>query len=201
MKFFSTSHQLIKSQYNANKLGWQKSFLENFSQDEHGQALPWMCYPFIEFIQSRLNKNHEIFEFGSGSSTLFFAKKVKKVTSLESNEKWREIMLLKLKEQNSSNAQIILMPDALINNLYENYPKNCGQKFDFIIVDSLKRCQCVKNSIESLKPTGAIILDDSERANYKKIFDFLREQNFKEENFVGIAPAQFRLKKTTIFWR
>jgi predicted O-methyltransferase YrrM len=61
----------------------------------------------------------------------------------------------------------------LENDLYQNFAKDCGQKFDFIIIDSLKRFQCAKNSISALKPGGTIILDDSERKNYQKIFDFL----------------------------
>ena len=67
-----------EQQAQQNKIGWKKSFLESFSQDAEGNALPWMTYPFIEFISKKLNLDHEIFEFGSGSSTLFFAKKVKK---------------------------------------------------------------------------------------------------------------------------
>lgn len=227
MPSFLMTYKLIKSQYQQNQIGWQKSFLEGLSQDEQGSALPWMTYPFIEFITKTLQPNHRIFEFGSGSSTLFFAKKVEKVIALESDKKWHEIMRRKLSEANVKNVELILMEDALENSEYENFVKNhtkqktedsiknlseqeasdsfigdlASQKFDFIIIDSLKRFACAQNSIAALKPDGAIILDDSERPNYKKIFDFFDNRGFKKQDFFGIAPGQFKLKNTTIFWQ
>ena len=191
---------LFKSQYNQNKIGWQKSFLTGWSQDSQGFSLPWMSYNFIEFISHKLQPHHEIFEFGSGSSTLFFAKRVKKVTAIESNKKWHEIMQIKLREANITNVELILMDDALENSEYENYAKNLG-RFDFVFVDSLKRFECVKNSLDAIKADGALILDDSERKNYQKIFTFLAERNFMQQDFVGIAPGQFRLKNTSFFTR
>jgi predicted O-methyltransferase YrrM len=154
-----------------------------------------MTYPAIEFLKKNLNKNHEIFEFGCGSSTLFFAGRVKKIIGIETKVKWFEL----LKQANPSNVEITLMEDGLTNDLYQNFAKNSGQKFDFIIIDSIKRFLSATNSIDALKPGGAIILDDSERDNYKKIFDFFAEKNFTRQDFPGVAPMQKREKSTTIF--
>lgn len=189
---------MIKEQFYQNKSGWKRSFIEGLSQDENGNFLPWMTYPAIEFLQEMVKPGAEIFEFGCGASTLFFAKKGAKVTSLETNAKWLETISQMLAAR-SLRAEITLMTDGLENNLYENFPKNSGQKFDFIIIDSLKRFECAKNSLSALKPGSTIILDDSERPNYKKIFDFFASQNFTEKNFIGIEPGRLRIKKTTIF--
>ena len=91
------------------------------------------------------------------------------------------------------------MKDGLTNPLYENFAKNSGQKFDFIIIDSLKRFECAKNSLDALKPGGSIILDDSERDNYKKIFQFFAEKNFTQIDFPGVACGQMKEKNTTVF--
>jgi hypothetical protein len=223
----SSVKSIARQQFEANKIGWTKSLLEGISQDDDGNFVPWMSYPAIEFLKNHINKNHEIFEFGCGASTLFFSKRAKKVVGLETNEKWLGIIQEKLNQlvepvetekmtqnghfrpagtipwfrqaQPAGNTLINLMPDGLTNPNYENFPKDCGQKFDFIIVDSLKRFECAKNAIAALKPEGAIILDDSERKNYKKIFDFFAENNFRQQDFIGIAPGQLRLKNTTIF--
>ena len=199
---------MLKEQFEKNKIGWKKSFIEGFSQDENGAALPWMTYPAIEFLKKNLTKNHEVFEFGCGASTLFFAERVKKIVGLETDERWGEIVEEALvadrglaQGQPLQNVKINLMPDGLTNNFYENFPKNSGEKFDFVIIDSLKRFECAKNAIEALKPNGRIILDDSERRNYKKIFDFFAEKNFTKQDFFGIAPGQLRIKNTTIFYR
>ena len=191
--------KIIKSQYEKNKIGWKKSFLENFSQNENGDNLPWMTYPFIDFITTQLNSDQQIFEFGSGSSTLFFAKRVKKIIAVESNKKWFEAMKIKIAALGIKNIELVLIENAITNSQYENYTKQFSTKFDFIIIDSLKRFECAKNSFTSLKDNGRLILDDSERKNYQKIFSFLLEKEFSFLNFAGIAPAQFRLKNTTIF--
>ena len=188
-----------KDQFEKNKIGWQKSSLEGFSQDDDGEALPWMTYPFIEFIKNNLQPDQQIFEFGSGSSTLFFAKKVRKVVTLESNKIWFEITKEKLAQAEIKNVELILMEDALQNSAYENFAKNYEEKFDFIIVDSLKRFECSKNSVEALKAYGSLILDDSERKNYAKIFDFFAERDFQKQDFFGITPGQIREKNTTVF--
>ena len=184
---------------NQNKISWQKSFLDGFSQDENGEALPWMTYNAIEFLKNNLNKNHIVFEFGCGASTLFFAKRVKKVVSLETNKKWLEIVKEKLFKANLRNSEIHLMEDGLDNQNYEIFAKNYGEKFDFIIIDSIKRFQCCVNSISAIKPQGSVILDDSQRKNYQKNFDFFLKNNFTKQDFVGIAPADLKIKNTSIF--
>ena len=190
---------VIQQQLQQNKTGWNRSFLDGFSQDKDGKALPWMTYPAIEFLKKNLQKNQIIFEFGCGASTLFFAKRVKKVISLETDPRWFAIIKNKLVEQSLSNVEITLMTDGLTNNLYQTFAKNYGEKFDFIVVDSLKRFECAKNSVKALKEGGSLILDDSERKNYQKIFDFFAEKKFTKEDFFGIAPGQLKMKNTTIF--
>ena len=197
------NNSIIKQQFYENKAGWKKSFLDGFSQDENGDAVPWMSYAAIEFLKKNLNENYSVFEFGLGASTLFFSGKVKKVVSLETRESWRGMVAKMLQEKGRKNVEINLMEDGLTNKNYENFAKDymakSGGKFDLIIVDSLKRFECAKNSVEALKPGGAIILDDSERENYKKIFDFFAGNGFEKTDFFGIAPGQLKIKNTTIF--
>lgn len=200
-----TDLALVKQQFKQYKQSWTKSFFDGFSQDDNGNPVPWMSYPAIEFLKNNLRKDYEIFEFGCGASTLFFADKVKKVVGLETNPKWHEIVTEKLRNvmpqlaADQINVEINLMIDGLQNSSYENFAKDSQQKFDLIIVDSLKRFECARNSIDALKPQGAIILDDSERKNYQKIFNFFAENNFTKQDFIGIAPGQLRVKNTTIF--
>ena len=192
---------LIKDQFQANKAGWIKSFGHGLSQDQDGNYLPWMTYPFIKYISSKLNDRQIIFEYGSGSSTLFFAKRVKKVVTVESNKKWYEITKQKLFEDKINNVELIYFEDALQNNNYELFASNYQEKFDLIIIDSLKRFNCATNSLGAIKSDGAIILDDSERKNYRKIFEFFLSNNFISKDFPGIAPGGLKIKNSTIFYK
>lgn len=191
---------MIKAQFEKNKAGWTRSFLEGISQDEAGNLLPWMTYPAIEFLQNYVTKNHEIFEFGCGASTIFFAQKTKKVYGVETNKKWLDLINEKLQSLNLS-AQIELMENGIDNKNYEIFPQKFEKKFDIIVIDSLKRFLCAQHSINFIKDDGIIILDDSQRENYKKIFDFFAEKGFEKKDFWGIEPGKLKMKNTTVFVR
>ncbi len=215
------SLELIKKQFQENKIGWEKSFASGLCQDELGNYLPWMCYPMIDYLKENLKKDEIIFEFGLGTSTLFFAQKVKKVFVIETRKKWFEIMKMKIIENKISNIEAILMENGLKNQDYENLPEiilnnnyensvdeifkiediKIEEKFDLIVVDSLKREKCVKNSCALIKNSGKILLDDSQRKNYQKIYDFMQEKGFKNLEFQGISPAQIQMKKGVLFFK
>lgn len=190
---------MYKEEFKKYKISWVNSLMSGISMDEDHQEVPWMTYKAIEFLKSFVNKDQEIFEFGSGASTLFFARNCKNVTSLETRKMWKNIIEERLKENHLNNSKIHLMEDGLINENYEFFLKTLNKKFDIIIIDSLKRYKCALNILDYLKEDGLIILDDSERDNYKKIFDHYKNLGLKESNFQGIAPAQLRIKNTTIF--
>ncbi len=105
---------LNKIQFQQHKNGWKKSSLTGFSQDENGNFLPWMTYSFIEFIAPKINQNHDIFEFGSGSSTLFFATRARKVIALETNPLWFKIIKEKILAAKIKNVELILMENVRI---------------------------------------------------------------------------------------
>lgn len=191
----------IKDQFEANKISWVKSSREGISQDRYGNYLPWMTYSFIEYICPKLRNDQTVFEYGAGSSTLFFANKVKNVITIESNEIWYKIIKKKLDQDNITNVKLIYLNNAINDESYELFASNCQEKFDLVVVDSLKRFACAKNSINAIKPNGAIILDDSERKNYQKIFDFFLANNFNQKNYPGIAPGSLKIKNSTIFFR
>jgi predicted O-methyltransferase YrrM len=201
---------MYKEEFKKNKTSWVNSLMSGISLDENQKEVPWMTYKAISYLKDFVKKDQEIFEFGSGASTLFFARNCKNVTSIETNKRWKSIIEERLKENNLTNSQINLMEDGLENENYENFLlRHCEEhsdvanqrkkQFDIIIIDSIKRYKCSTNILSSLKKGGIIILDDSERKNYKKIFDYYQEQGLKRKDFEGISPGQLRIKNTTIF--
>jgi len=190
---------MIKEQFKQNKDSWINSFKSGFCLDKNNNAIPWMTYPAISYLERFVTKKQEVFEFGLGSSTLFFARNCQNVYSIETNKIWSQIITTKLEQQNLENSNITLMEDGLENENYENYLKTLNKKFDIIIIDSIKRYKSAINSINYLKDNGIIILDDSQRKNYQKIFDFFANNNFKKQDFPGIEPGKLKMKNTTIF--
>ena len=181
--------------YLAN-IGWFKAFDTQQAIDANGEALPWVTYSFIDFIKDRLNKKQKVFEYGSGSSTLFYAKRVDRVVSVEHDENWFN-KILNTKPQNAE----MIFTKLERGGEYSKKAALLGEKFDIIIVDGRDRVNCCKESIHALSPSGVMVLDDSERPEYNEARLFLKENGFKELSFSGISPGLFYLKATSVFYK
>ncbi|WP_337873064.1 hypothetical protein [Ignavibacterium sp.] len=177
--------------------GWFSSLNSGESVDKFGEPIPWFTYPAIDFLKERLNKNMTVFEYGSGSSTLFFANRVKEIISFETDRSWFE----KVKSKLPPNASIILFDE---NNSAISYPKvidPLNKKFDIIIVDAIERNEVLLNSINYLKEDGVVILDNSDRDEYRNTMDELKKFHFKRIDFWGIQAAYLNKTCTTIFYK
>lgn len=177
-------------------IGWIKSFNNQLPMDKDNHPLPWVTYGFIDFISNRLDKNMDIFEYGSGNSTLWYGEKVKSVTSVEHDKNWFEKI-----HKNMSNNINLNYQELVYDGEYSRFANNLNKKFDIIIVDGRDRVNCIKHSLSSIKENGIIILDDSERGQYKEGMNFLLNNNFKKIDFWGISPGLFYKKNTTIFYK
>lgn len=178
-----------------NEIGWINSFKMRLPVDKNNQPLAWLTYSFMDFLENRLNKSIKLFEFGSGNSTLYFSKYVHSVTSVENNKEWYE----KFKEK--PNNVTIYYKEIEYTNEYSRFTKTLDIKFDMIIIDGRNRVNCIKNSLDSLTETGVLILDDSERVDYKTAIDFLKNNGFRKIDFWGLAPGVFYKKCTTLFYK
>jgi hypothetical protein len=177
-------------------IGWINSLSTGTIVDQTGKPLPWVTYPFIHFIAGRLQKSFEVFEFGSGNSTLYYAYKVTGVDSVENNEFWYD----KIKSSMPSNVNLFYC-ELVYGGEYCKYALTTNKQYDMIIVDGRDRVNCCINNLVALKPTGVVILDDSEREQYAPGINFLKESGFKQIDFWGTAPTVNYLKCTSVFYR
>ncbi len=176
--------------------GWFNSYKKREPFDKFGNPIPWMSYPSIDFLEERLKPNLNLFEYGSGNSTFYYATKVLKVTSVEHDNIW----FSKIKKKLPANVELIFSkfePDKE----YCKMSKNINEKFDIIIVDGVDRNNCLKYSVEALSPSGVLILDDSERKEYFEGTEYIIKNKFKKIDFWGIAPGILFKKCTTIFYK
>lgn len=178
------------------EIGWFESNKSKTSVNTNRQPIPWFTYSFIDFLDVRLTTNQSIFEYGSGNSTRYFAKKVKDITSLEHDRLWYEQGI----KNKPENAEIVFC-ELDENGKYCRGAKNSKQKFNIIIVDGRDRVNCCLQSMDSLSEDGVLILDDSERAQYDVGRKALINNGFKEISFSGISPGLFYRKETSVFYR
>ncbi len=193
------SHKYIITQFESgffDEIGWKNSFLTKKPVDKAGNPLPMMSYSMINFFKERLSKEMSIFEFGSGNSTLFFSKYVKKIITVEHDKKWYDY----IKNNMPENVQIIYK-ELEYGGEYSKTAQKQNEKFDVILVDGRDRVNCAINSFEKLKESGVIIVDDMFREKYELLYSFFREKGFKDLTLSGISPGQLLEHKTTVFYR
>jgi predicted O-methyltransferase YrrM len=126
---------------------------------------PWLTRAANEILQSLLRKEDVGLEFGSGRSTLWFAKRIKHLTSVEHDEHWFK----KVKSDLESNA--LYNVDYLFKPASEGEPvpaspyllvvdKFSPNSLDFVLVDGAYRSYCALGSIGKLRPGGILIIDN-----------------------------------------
>ena len=176
--------------------GWLSSFKSGNSVNGNLDPLPWFTYSAIDFLESRLNDKLKVLELGSGNSTLFFAKKVGKVISIEHNEDWFKKILKKA----PGNVELIYTGSEDV----EKYLKPLllkDENFDVIIVDAIFRNESLRYCLQYTGEGGVIVFDDTDRKEYNEGIAFLINNGFKRLDFSGIAPGIFFRKCTSVFYK
>lgn len=186
----------IKSRGPLCEDGWFRSFREQASVDAKGEPLPWFTYPAIEFISKRINIEMSVFEYGCGGSTLWWAKRLNEVISIEHDRDWYE----KVVNDVPLNVKLYQI-DLTYGGAYSRKVMEYEKRFDVVVVDGRDRVNCVKNSLKALKNTGVIIFDNSDRKEYSEGVSFLLENRFNKIEFVGLCPIVNCKSETSIFYR
>ncbi len=176
--------------------GYLESFKRSYPCDASGEAVPWMNYPVIAFLKERLHKGMNAFEYGSGFSTQFYAKRINSVTSVEYNPFWYE----RVKAMVPENVTVMLKPEDADGEYCRAIHQN-DRKYEMIVVDGADRVNCIHQILEHLTDDGIIILDDSQRKLYRDGIAYLEDRGFKRIHFEGLKPKGKIMDRTTIFYR
>lgn len=176
--------------------GWFRSFREGRSVDSNGNLIPWFTYPALEFICKRISSEMCVFEYGCGASTFWWAQRVKNVIACEHDSAWYQEMINII----PANVDLHHVPLEYGGD-YCRMISSFSRQFDIVVIDGRDRVNCVKNTLNALKPKGIIILDNSDRDEYSEGYQFLLKNGFKKIEFVGMTPIVNCKSETGIFYR
>ena len=152
--------------------GWQRWFASLFAIYETDRMialdLPWWnvaaTREIAEFLQARAG-NARVFEYGSGASTVWLAKRSGEVVTVEHDKPWLD----KFQRQTKGHENVSLLYRP-IDNGPENYVRAIDEfegEFDMIVIDGRHRSACLKQAESRLKRGGIVLFDDSGRARYR----------------------------------
>ena len=127
-------------------------------QMRHPDA-PWLTSAAVSYLNDYLTQDMRGFEWGSGRSTKWFAKRVGKLVSVEDDQSWFNRV----------------RSDRLLNVDYRYAPTNEGCKsyfgqitefpdgfFDFVLVDGSCRDLCIRAVASKVRSGGLIVVDNAD---------------------------------------
>src|SRR3954465_1319904 len=110
--------------------------------------VPWFSYAAIDFLDEFAEPHMNVFEYGSGGSTLFFARRAKSVLSVEDNRKWYELVSTRIKDEGLVNASLKLCPfdfkTAAAFEESEYLHALPDERFDIIVVDGTEEWTLIR---------------------------------------------------------
>jgi hypothetical protein len=196
---------------------WVQSLLAIYDIDALIRLdVPWWTYDAIgkveDFLKSR--PKARVFEYGSGASTVWLAKRAGSVISIDHDAPWVAFSAPRLAEL--GNAMVELVPaDArpdpdpqflsgkpgYAGTTFRTYvdaiDRHEGQ-FDLIVIDGRARSACLAKSIDRLAPGGMIVFDNSHRARYRNA---IAASGLRADVTRGLVPSLPLPDQTTLLTR
>lgn len=161
-------------------------------------ALTWLERKVYKEILTAFNHGRrlEIFEYGTGFSTLYFAKFLKRKNidfhfySVDNNYEWHKKVTHTIKKNNLENNVTLFIcefppfwekagwdwekspepgqfaPIAASESEYILKPKSLNKKFDLIVIDARFRRRCLEVAPECLNEEGIVFLHDAQKKQY-----------------------------------
>jgi hypothetical protein len=147
------------------------------------RGLPSISLPAICALDDYLTRDMRVFEWGSGSSTRWFATRAFEVVSIEHNPEWFKTVEAALDYWGLMAARLLIEPQkGLIADFcshqqgyetvnFKMYAESItifpDEHFDVILVDGRARCACLRLAQAKLKVGGLLVLDDAARMIYQ----------------------------------
>lgn len=148
--------------------------------------IPWWTFEAIDRVDQFLRdrSSARIFEYGSGASTIWLARRARSVISVEHDPNWHPVV--RAKAEVYKNVTVILEPadpepnrDPIYRSTkrdwkgrsFHNYVhaiERFDTLFDMIVIDGRARPACLRLSQSKLVPGGLIVFDNTHRRAYRR---------------------------------
>lgn len=138
--------------------------------------MPWYTYAAVQWLDQLDLSGLDVFEFGSGNSTVWWAERCRSLTSVEHDPDWYDRTVSKV----PPSTDYLLISDPA------EYVGACSSDYDVIIVDGVYRYDCAAQAVNHLRDGGLIIVDNGDWM--WNTTAFLRDRGFTQVDFVGPGP-------------
>lgn len=180
--------------WQASRSGHIKSAFAQMAVDRRGDPVPWFSYPCVHLLQASDLTGRRVLEFGSGQSTLWWARHASSVLAFDDNPEWAERVATHLRPPNA----VHLVPPEwgrARNQVQEAVGSN---DFDIVVIDGMERSSLLPYAADRLRIDGCIVFDNS---RWLGIVDAAAGLDLQRVDFFGPAPGVSLPQCTSIFFR
>lgn len=185
--------------------------------------IPWLTFDAVPVIEEFVRPGMNIFEYGSGSSTLWWSKLGASVISIEHDEHWFNVLSSYITPSDNIQLQLIradtvpcntnATPDdpygyrtqhyGFENATFKAYVSSIDyypdSYFSVILVDGQARPSCIRHALPKLRSDGLLIIDNANVDTYlAKTMPLL--QALRRVSFKGLAPIDGALSQTDLYF-
>ncbi len=167
---------------------WLRSLFAIYDlEDMAALDLPWWTLAAVketdEFLKRR--GSARVFEYGSGASTVWLARRAASVVSVEHDPDWHRAISRMLAAQANARIELVEADPSPVpgyvsekegwkGRSFHNYASAIddeGGPFDLIVVDGRARAACLTHALKHLAPGGMILFDNSGRERYRSAIE------------------------------
>ena len=158
MKLFDRPYRHLTPRYVMDRLGVMH-------QERRKPDAPWLTAASVEILESWLRVSDVGLEWGSGRSTLWFAKRTSLLHSVEHDVGWGQRVSAQLDGEPSLRVKYHLAEDGTSGRPDSAYVGVVrlldDESVDYCLVDGVSRDHCANAALDKLKPGGLLIVDNA----------------------------------------
>lgn len=168
--------------------------------------VPWWTYRAVDVVEAYLSglatrsKPVRVFEYGSGASTLWLAKRADEVHSVEHHREFGEHLRpslaplanvdFRIVEPVPSDAPVVgSRKEGAAGLDFAGYVAGIDDvpgEFSLIVIDGRAREACLERARHRLEPGGVIVFDNTRRRRYREA---IQRSGMAERRLTGLTPT------------
>jgi hypothetical protein len=177
--------------------------------------VPWWTYRAIDAVDDWLSARTRpirVFEYGSGASTLWLARRVDELHTVEHDREFGARIAPAVANHPNAHLRIVeavrstspIVPSGKEGYRHWDFAAYVASiddvegEFDLVVIDGRAREACLGRALGRLQPDGLIVFDNSRRARYRRA---IRSAGVTERTMRGLTPTLPYPEQTSLLSR
>jgi predicted O-methyltransferase YrrM len=193
------------------------------AEDLVAMDLPWWTYEAIDVVEAFLAERGgkaRVFEFGSGASTVWLARRSGRVDAVEHHPGWADRVRQLLAAAPGVTADVSLHVPTVARTPVPILPSASptaqgldfaqyvavldeveGEPFDLVLVDGRAREESLRRALKRVREDGLVLLDDAQRERYHPVLAEAAASGWSVTVTRGRTPCQPLPRETAVLRR